>query len=160
MKVKLEGKHRKNMQESLAFSETLDGVLAKLGVAKTTALLARILKGPACSEEALKARKSLTAFTINRCAELYGLDPSKLKDSEVPEYREGRMACYQAIRMATNYSYSKIAESFGRSERHVKYYCAKAREELQLAKMLKRPWARQYDKLEDNVLDYHITWKP
>lgn len=149
-------REKRLVQEYAEFSKNLDKVVSKLGISKVNALLKQIVSSPACIEQERYRVKALTAFTKSLCVQVFALEESKLLSSNIPEYREARMACYLVLRKLTQRSYEKIAEDFCKNKRHVMYYCIRGEEDYLAIPQFRKAWMSKYNRLEAGVINYLI----
>ncbi len=147
---------RRLVREYAEFSRNLDKVVSKLGISKVNAILKQIVGSPVCEVRERQRNTALTSFTKSLCAKVFSLEEDRLLSSNVPEYREARMACYLVLRKLTHHSYEKIGEDFCRNKRHVMYYCIRGEEDYLAIPQFRKLWIDKYRRLESGVINYLI----
>lgn len=97
--------------------------------------------------------KILTSFIINKCCEVFDLDEEQFQESLIPEYRQGRMACYHLLKKHAKMSYSRIAEKFGTKKHSILYFHQKCSDLVSIPQYY-REFNENYNKLEQEILRF------
>ena len=77
--------------------QSLERVVNKIGVQRTTELLESFDNNSSTTSNELGKVKLITTYVISQSILLFDLDESQFYTSDIREYREARMACYHII---------------------------------------------------------------
>lgn len=128
-------------------------VVGKVGVEKAVHLFEGIYNNTSLNVDKMEKVKYITGFIISRSIAIFDLKESEFLISEIPEYRQARMACYHLIKEYTDISYARIGEMFGRDKRSIMYFNNKAKELLSVPQFYKA-FAEKHKLLDQSTLEF------
>ena len=133
--------------------ETFDRVVSKLGVKNTTQLLESFYDKTTSGIDEPGQMKLITDYVIAKSIAVFNLEENKFYNSNIPEYKQARMACYELLHRYTKSSDAKIAEQFSNNKRVVQYHRNKCIEQLELAQFYKE-FVTNYRLLEKGIIQF------
>ena len=131
----------------------LDEVVGKLGLQRTVALLDSFINKLSVAPKQTEKVKLITHYLKITAVKCFDLKEEDFLTSNIKEYREARMICYHLLKKYCDFSYAKIAEVFGQSERTVLYFYHKAEELLSLPQHYKS-LAQRHATIEDQLIEF------
>jgi chromosomal replication initiation ATPase DnaA len=133
--------------------KALDKVVGKIGLENAIQLLRKAVEEKPLLVSSDERTKLITCYIIFRCQEIFSLKDKQFYVSKIPEYREGRMACFYLLKKYTNASYSKIAEQFYIKPRTVMYFNQKCFEMISVPEFY-RIFSARFRDLENCIIEF------
>lgn len=142
------------MRSYSELQRSLDEVVRQIGLCNTLHLLKGFIGHLEAGCKQPSYQRALTAFITQRTLQEFDLDPEKLNDSQIPEYREARMVIFHLLRHYGAMTYAIIGEKFGgRPDHSVKYFIQRCEQELSVLHDQHR-LVRAYRNIETALIDF------
>lgn len=141
------------MSDYSEFQESLDKVIAKIGLRRAKILLDSFIDNTSISQDETHKIQMVTQYLVSNAIRLYGLAEENFLTSTVLEYRDARMTCFHLLRKYTSDSLPKIGLGFRCSSRVVGYGCEVTEDRLSLPKANAR-FVANYTQLESKLIDF------
>ena len=133
--------------------ESLERVVNKIGVQRTTELLESFDHNSSITANEMGKVKLIATYVVSQAIRIFSLEETKFYTSEIREYREARMACYNIIHTYTRCSYAKIGELFSKKKRNVLYYCQKCKGLVE-EPLFDKQFAEKYRQLDKCTIEF------
>jgi len=97
--------------------------------------------------------KLIKAYIVSQCISIFDLDEKQFMSSTIPEYRDGRMACFHLLWKYTKCSQPYIGKMFKWKLHRIHYYCKRCEDRLSVPGG-HRSFVQKYSALERSTIGF------